>query len=64
MISSPELDTLCLAIPQKLMQLPTISGSIEVWDFLSVDSQVQNFCFFFVKTLIENRRESYLSFLV
>lgn len=26
--------------PQKLLQLPTVSGSIEVWDFLSVDSQV------------------------
>ena len=26
---------------QNLMQLPTVSGSIEVWDFLSVDSQVQ-----------------------
>ena len=26
--------------PQKVLQLPTISGSIEVWDFLSVDSQV------------------------
>lgn len=25
------------------MQLPTVSGSIEVWDFLSVDSQVQYF---------------------
>ncbi|KAK7395572.1 hypothetical protein VNO78_16134 [Psophocarpus tetragonolobus] len=26
--------------PQKLMQLPTVSESIEVWDFLSVDSQL------------------------
>ncbi|KAH9613620.1 hypothetical protein KSS87_017317 [Heliosperma pusillum] len=25
---------------KKLMQLPTISGSIDVWDFLSIDSQV------------------------
>ncbi|KAA8541797.1 hypothetical protein F0562_022949 [Nyssa sinensis] len=28
---------------KKLMQLPTISGSIEVWDFLSVDSQTYIF---------------------
>ncbi|KAI6690037.1 hypothetical protein NL676_026865 [Syzygium grande] len=28
---------------KKLMQLPTISGSIEVWDFLSVDSQTYYF---------------------
>ncbi|XP_041015002.1 uncharacterized protein LOC121257812 isoform X2 [Juglans microcarpa x Juglans regia] len=28
---------------KKLMQLPTISGSIEVWDFLSVDSQTYLF---------------------
>ncbi|KAI3737175.1 hypothetical protein L2E82_27170 [Cichorium intybus] len=27
-------------VNNRLMQLPTISGSIEVWDFLSVDSQV------------------------
>jgi hypothetical protein len=36
-------DTLCLVVLQKVMQLPTISGSIEVWDFLSVDSQVLYF---------------------
>ncbi|KAL8256755.1 hypothetical protein R6Q59_028796 [Mikania micrantha] len=28
---------------QKLMQFPTISGCIEVWDFLSVDSQTYSF---------------------
>lgn len=28
---------------KRLMQLPTISGSIEVWDFLSVDSQTYSF---------------------
>uniref|UniRef100_A0A5B6ZWC0 Sorting nexin-13 n=1 Tax=Davidia involucrata TaxID=16924 RepID=A0A5B6ZWC0_DAVIN len=28
---------------KKLMQLPTISGSIEVWDFLSIDSQTYVF---------------------
>ncbi|GFZ04158.1 phox (PX) domain-containing protein [Actinidia rufa] len=28
---------------QKLLQIPTISGSIEVWDFLSVDSQTYVF---------------------
>lgn len=28
---------------KKLLQLPTISGSIEVWDFLSVDSQTYSF---------------------
>lgn len=28
---------------KKVMQLPTISGSIEVWDFLSVDSQTYLF---------------------
>ncbi|KAF8407046.1 hypothetical protein HHK36_006171 [Tetracentron sinense] len=28
---------------KKLLQLPTISGSIEVWDFLSVDSQMYMF---------------------
>ncbi|KAL5575140.1 hypothetical protein UlMin_016839 [Ulmus minor] len=28
---------------KKLMQLPTVSGSIEVWDFLSVDSQTYYF---------------------
>ncbi|KAG1367756.1 Sorting nexin-13 [Cocos nucifera] len=27
---------------KKLLQLPTLSGCIEVWDFLSVDSQVVN----------------------
>jgi sorting nexin-13 len=35
--------TLCLVVLQKLMQLPTVSGSIEVWDFLSVDSQTYLF---------------------
>lgn len=35
--------TLFLLVFQNLMQLPTISGSIEVWDFLSVDSQVLYF---------------------
>lgn len=29
---------------QKLMQIPTVSSSIEVWDFLSVDSQVGIYC--------------------
>ncbi|KAK9282324.1 hypothetical protein L1049_005238 [Liquidambar formosana] len=28
---------------KKLLQLPTVSGSIEVWDFLSVDSQTYMF---------------------
>ncbi|KAK3028334.1 hypothetical protein RJ639_037796 [Escallonia herrerae] len=28
---------------KKLLQLPTVSGSIEVWDFLSVDSQTYSF---------------------
>ncbi|XAR67716.1 hypothetical protein NMG60_11002592 [Bertholletia excelsa] len=28
---------------KRLLQLPTISGSIEVWDFLSVDSQTYTF---------------------
>ncbi|KAA8540412.1 hypothetical protein F0562_024669 [Nyssa sinensis] len=28
---------------KKLLQLPTISGSIEVWDFLSIDSQTYMF---------------------
>ncbi|KAL9244643.1 hypothetical protein vseg_018401 [Gypsophila vaccaria] len=28
---------------KKLMQLPTISGSIDVWDFLSIDSQTYTF---------------------
>ncbi|KAL9156908.1 hypothetical protein ABFS82_09G110900 [Erythranthe guttata] len=28
---------------KKLLQLPTVSGSIEVWDFLSVDSQMYIF---------------------
>ncbi|KAK9148828.1 hypothetical protein Scep_007585 [Stephania cephalantha] len=28
---------------KKLLQLPTLSGSIEVWDFLSVDSQTYTF---------------------
>lgn len=38
---------------KKLMQLPTISGSIEVWDFLSVDSQTYIFSnsFSIVETL-------------
>ncbi|PON32773.1 Phox domain containing protein [Parasponia andersonii] len=38
---------------KKLMQLPTISGSIEVWDFLSVDSQTYTFSssFSIVETL-------------
>ncbi|XP_049368988.1 uncharacterized protein LOC125833878 [Solanum verrucosum] len=29
--------------PQKLLLLPTVSNSIEVWDFLSVDSQTYSF---------------------
>jgi hypothetical protein len=33
------VDTLLIGF-QKLMQLPTVSESIELWDFLSVDSQV------------------------
>uniref|UniRef100_A0A2P2MMH5 Uncharacterized protein n=1 Tax=Rhizophora mucronata TaxID=61149 RepID=A0A2P2MMH5_RHIMU len=38
---------------KKLLQLPTISGSIEVWDFLSVDSQTYIFSnsFSIVETL-------------
>ncbi|KAK1286497.1 hypothetical protein QJS10_CPB20g00708 [Acorus calamus] len=28
-----------ISVTDKLLQLPTVSGSIEVWDFLSVDSQ-------------------------
>ncbi|XP_030491797.2 uncharacterized protein LOC115707853 [Cannabis sativa] len=38
---------------KKLMLLPTISGSIEVWDFLSVDSQTYTFSnsFSIVETL-------------
>ncbi|KAH7547284.1 hypothetical protein FEM48_Zijuj01G0293400 [Ziziphus jujuba var. spinosa] len=38
---------------KKLMELPTISGSIEVWDFLSVDSQTYIFSnsFSIVETL-------------
>ncbi|XWS18995.1 hypothetical protein CRYUN_Cryun32bG0092800 [Craigia yunnanensis] len=38
---------------KKLLQLPTISGSIEVWDFLSVDSQTYVFSnsFSIVETL-------------
>ncbi|KAI4355642.1 hypothetical protein L6164_004392 [Bauhinia variegata] len=38
---------------KKLMQLPTVSGSIEVWDFLSVDSQTYLFLnsFSIVETL-------------
>ncbi|GAB2293538.1 hypothetical protein Dimus_027745 [Dionaea muscipula] len=38
---------------KKLLQLPTISGSIEVWDFLSVDSQTYMFssAFSIVETL-------------
>ncbi|CAM8940701.1 unnamed protein product [Rhodiola kirilowii] len=28
---------------KKLMQLPTVSGAVEVWDFLSVDSQTYTF---------------------
>ena len=37
------IQTRIAVCPQELMRLPTISGSIEVWDFLSVDSQVQYF---------------------
>ncbi|XP_021298740.1 uncharacterized protein LOC110427513 isoform X2 [Herrania umbratica] len=38
---------------KKLLQLPTVSGSIEVWDFLSVDSQTYVFSnsFSIVETL-------------
>lgn len=38
---------------KKLLQLPTVSGSIEVWDFLSVDSQTYAFSnsFSIVETL-------------
>ncbi|XP_074275979.1 uncharacterized protein LOC141599768 [Silene latifolia] len=38
---------------KKLMQLPTISGSIDVWDFLSIDSQTYTFssAFSIVETL-------------
>ncbi|XP_062089343.1 uncharacterized protein LOC133795894 isoform X2 [Humulus lupulus] len=42
---------------KKLMLLPTISGSIEVWDFLSVDSQTYTFSnsFSIVETLSEDK---------
>ncbi|KAF7800796.1 Sorting nexin-16 [Senna tora] len=45
-----------LIAPQKLMLLPKISGSIEVWDFLSVDSQTYLFLssFSIIKTLSVN----------
>ncbi|GAB2228110.1 hypothetical protein Droror1_Dr00009940 [Drosera rotundifolia] len=41
---------------KKLLQLPTIAGSIEVWDFLSVDSQTYMFssAFSIVETLSVN----------
>ncbi|CAB4303145.1 unnamed protein product [Prunus armeniaca] len=41
---------------KELMQLPTVSGSIEVWDFLSVDSQTYVFTnsFSIIKTLSVN----------
>ncbi|KAG5387117.1 hypothetical protein IGI04_038587 [Brassica rapa subsp. trilocularis] len=37
------LQIILLYFAQKLLQLPRISGSIEVWDFLSVDSQTYAF---------------------
>ncbi|PQM35189.1 uncharacterized protein Pyn_22650 [Prunus yedoensis var. nudiflora] len=42
---------------KKLMQLPTVSGSIEVWDFLSVDSQTYVFTnsFSIIKTLSDDK---------
>ncbi|KAJ4958209.1 hypothetical protein NE237_025320 [Protea cynaroides] len=41
---------------KRLLQLPTISGSIEVWDFLSVDSQTYMFSnsFSIIETLSVN----------
>lgn len=38
---------------KKLMQLPTVSGSIDVWDFLSIDSQTYTFssAFSIIETL-------------
>ncbi|CAH2037555.1 unnamed protein product [Thlaspi arvense] len=43
----PQFSLVCdlsfLYFVQKLLQLPRISGSIEVWDFLSVDSQTYAF---------------------
>lgn len=55
--------TLFICVLQKLMQLPTISGSIEVWDFLSVDSQVYNiFSLFYCIFMIFQGEDSY-SFL-
>ncbi|KAL6994747.1 hypothetical protein U1Q18_044888 [Sarracenia purpurea var. burkii] len=42
----PVIQERCKLLDQylkKLLQLPTISGSIEVWDFLSVDSQTYVF---------------------
>ncbi|XP_022714972.1 uncharacterized protein LOC111274526 isoform X2 [Durio zibethinus] len=45
---------------KKLLQLPTISGSIEVWDFLSVDSQTYVFSnsFSIVQTLSVNLEDN------
>lgn len=42
----PVIQERCKLLDQylkKLMQLPTISGSIDVWDFLSIDSQTYTF---------------------
>ncbi|KAF7832264.1 putative Phox domain, sorting nexin [Senna tora] len=41
---------------KELMQLPTVSGSIEVWDFLSVDSQTYLFSnsFSIIQTLSDH----------
>lgn len=45
---------------KKLMQLPTISGSIDVWDFLSIDSQTYTFssAFSIVETLTAKPHEN------
>lgn len=42
---------LFLVLSQKLLQLPTVSNSIEVWDFLSIDSQVERLLIFYFFSL-------------
>ncbi|KAL7222183.1 hypothetical protein ACSBR1_023985 [Camellia fascicularis] len=48
---------------KKLLQLPTISGSIEVWDFLSVDSQVGWFVLLILLSFLVGKKSRHLCFM-
>lgn len=53
------IDSWWLIAPQELMKLPIASGSIEAWDFLSIDSQV---CFHVQQVSLCYQQFFFLSF--